>query len=186
MLSPQNFVASVKLNSFTFIQAQRELIAVQVALNKAGLDDAQDSLFWVDPLSGEGQRVAAKLRPALSEIRLHAERAVTLLAEAKAAAKLEKRTLENPEALDAIELGARRIDFAGLKFQASDEAAALYTQALALAGDKSRWSEVEGLLWNIGYTRFQDIRDGYSLLGGLYREAASNHRACPEIGRAHV
>jgi hypothetical protein len=152
-------------------QAQRELIAVQVALNKAGLDDAQDSLFWVDPLSGEGQRVAAKLRPALSEIRLHAERAVTLLAEAKAAAKLEKRTLENPEALDAIELGARRIDFAGLKFQASDEAAALYTQALALAGDKSRWSEVEGLLWNIGYTRFQDIRDGYSLLGGLYREA---------------
>jgi hypothetical protein len=33
--------------------------------------------------------------------------------------RLEERTLENPEALDALELGARRIDFVGLKFQAS-------------------------------------------------------------------
>ena len=45
------------------------------------------------------------------ELRLDAERAITLLAEARAAAR--GPTLENQEALDAMELGARRIDFIG-------------------------------------------------------------------------
>ena len=62
--------------------------------------------------------MAAKLRPVVSEMRLDAERAITLLAEARAA----QAELENPEALDAMELGARRIDFIGLKFQAADDA----------------------------------------------------------------
>ena len=49
----------------------------------------------------------------------------------------------------------------------------LYNQALALVGDKSRWDEVDDLLETIGSAngRLQDIRDGYSLLGGLYRQA---------------
>ena len=55
-------------------------------------------------------RSAAKLLPVASELRLDAERAITLLAQARAAAKLE-----NQEALDAMELGARRIDFIGLQ-----------------------------------------------------------------------
>jgi hypothetical protein len=154
-------------------QAQRELMAAHAAFNKAGLRDAQNSYFWVDPFSPEGQRTAAKLRPVESELRLHAERAITLLAEAKAAAKQENRTLENPEALDALELGARRIDFVGLKFQVADESAALYNQARALVDDKSRQSEVSDLLWSIGSNngRLEDIRDGYALLGGLFRQA---------------
>ena len=45
-----------------------------------------------------------------------------------------------------MELGARRIDFVGLKFQSADECAALYSQAQALASDKSRWNEVGELL----------------------------------------
>ena len=61
----------------------------------------------------------------------------------------------------------------GLKFQNADEIVALYNQALALAGDKSRWDEVDNLLETIGSNngRIQDIRDGYALLGGLYRQA---------------
>ena len=51
----------------------------------------------------------------MSELRLDAERAITLLAEARAAAKAEDGALENDEALDALELGARRIDFIGAK-----------------------------------------------------------------------
>ena len=42
-------------------QAQQELMAAHATLKKAGLDDAQDSYFWVDPFSPEGQKVAAKL-----------------------------------------------------------------------------------------------------------------------------
>jgi hypothetical protein len=148
--------------------AQRELMAAHAALKKAGLGDGEDSLFWVDPFSAEGQRVAVKLRPAASELRLHAERAITLVAEARAAGKLG-----NQEALDAMELGARRIDFAGLKFQSADECVALYNQAQALAADKSRWEEVSTMLETIGSNngKFQDMRDGYALLKDLYQQA---------------
>ena len=154
-------------------QAQREMMAAHALLKKAGLGDAQDSYFWVDPFSPEGRRVAVKLLPVAGELRLHAERAITLLAEAREAASQEHRTLDNPEALDALELGARRIDFVGLKFQAADDSVALYNQARALVADKSRWSEIEEMLETIGSNngRLEDIRDGYTLLAGLYRQA---------------
>jgi hypothetical protein len=154
-------------------QAQSELMAAHALFKSIGLGDAQDDYFWIDPFPAEGQKVAAKMRPILKDLRLHAERAITLLAEARAAAKQDHRELANSEALDAMELGARRIDFVGLKFQNADECVALYNQAVAIAGDKSRWDEVENLLETIGSAngRLQDIRDGYSLLGGLYRQA---------------
>jgi len=154
-------------------QAQSEIMAAHGLLKTAGLEDANDSLFWADPFSPEGQQIAAKIRPALHDLRLHAERAITLLAEARAAARSEHRQLANPEALDALELGARRIDFLGLKFQNADEIVALYKQAVSVAADKSRWNEVDDLVETIGSAngRIQDIRDGYALLGGLYRQA---------------
>jgi hexosaminidase len=151
-------------------QAQQALMAAHALLKSAGLGDARDSYFWVDPFSPPGQLLAAQLRPVESQLRLDAERAITLLAEARAAGKLE-----NPEALDALELGARRIDFVGLKFQAADDCVSLYDQASALAatGDKTKFGEVSNLLHTIGSNngRMQDIRDGYSLLGELYSQA---------------
>ena len=149
-------------------QAQQEIRAVHALLKTAGLEDAQDSLFWLDPFSPEGQRTAVKLRPALSQMRLHAERAVTLIAEARAAGKLD-----NEEALDALELGARRIDFVGLKFQAADECVDEYNQALAIESDAKRHDEVEDLLYTIGSNngRLEDIRDGYTQLRELFKQA---------------
>ncbi len=154
-------------------QAQRELMAVHAVLKTAGLEDAQDYLFWIDPFSSEGQAVAVKIRPAVAQMRLHAEHAITLVEEARAAARLEHRELANDSALDAMQLGARRIDFVGLKFENADESIALYNAALPLANDKSRWDEVSSNLYTIGSNngRFQDIRDGYALLGGLYHQA---------------
>jgi len=154
-------------------QAQRELMAAHNVFKKAGLGDALDIYFWVDPFSPEGERVAVKLRPVVSQLRLSAERAISLVAEARAAAREGNRTLENPEALDALELGARRIDFVGLKFQAADDTVAIYNQSRALAADQSRQSEVGEMLWTISsYNgRMVDIRDGYALLRGLYQQA---------------
>ena len=154
-------------------QAQQALMAAHALLKQAGLGDAQDKYFWVDPFSPEGQRVGVKLRPVESELRLDAERAITLLAEARAAGGLENGRLSNPEALDALELGARRIDFVGLKFQAADDCVALYDQARTLAGDESRRSEVSQMLRTIGSHsgRLEDMRDGYMLLRDLYRQA---------------
>ena len=151
-------------------QAQQALMAAHALLKSAGLGDARDSYFWVDPFSPPGQLLAAQFRPIESQLRLDAERAITLLAEARAAGKLE-----NPEALDGLELGARRIDFVGLKFQAADDCISLYDQARALAatGDKTKFAEVSNLLHTIGSNngRMQDIRDGYTLLGELYSQA---------------
>jgi len=151
-------------------QAQQALMAAHALLKKAGLGDARDSYFWADPFSPAGQRLAEKLRPVTSELRLDAERAIALLAEARAAGKLENR-----EALDALELGARRIDFVGLKFQAADDCVVFYEQARTIAesGDKTRRSEVSELLHRVGSAngRLQDIRDGYTLLRELYRAA---------------
>jgi hexosaminidase len=154
-------------------QAQTEIMAAHALLRTAGLEDANDSLFWADPWSAPGQQIAAKIRLVSHELRLHAERAITLMAEAREAARKEHRELSNSEALDALELGARRIDFVGLKFQTSDEIVALYKQAQSLVSDKSRWNEVDDTMWNISSAdgRIQDMRDGYSLLGGLYRQA---------------
>jgi hypothetical protein len=149
-------------------QAQQELMAAHAVLKDAGLNDAQDAFFWADPFSPEGQKIAAKLDPVASELRLHAEKAITLLAQARAAGKLE-----NQEALDAMQLGARRIDFIGYKFQAAQDCVNLYAKAQSLAGDKNRWNEVSDALHTIGSNngRLQDIRDGYSQIGQLYHDA---------------
>ena len=149
-------------------QAQQKLMAAHLVLKKAGLDDAQDFYFWVDPFSPEGQQVSAKLLPVASELRLDAEQAITLLAQARAAGKLE-----NQEALDAMELGARRIDFIGYKFQSAADCMSLYSEAQALVPDKSRWQEISNKLETIGSNngRLEDIRDGYAQLGQLYSQA---------------
>ncbi len=149
-------------------QAQRELMAAHALFRKAGLDDVDDSYFWADPFSPEGQRLSAKLLPVASQMRLDAERAITLLAEARAASRLE-----NPEALDAMELGARRMDFIGLKFEEAAECVSLYSQAQALAADKSRWDEVAEMLETIGSNngKLEDMRDGYTELGHLFSQA---------------
>lgn len=148
--------------------AQRALMAAHALLKKAGLDGARDSYFWVDPFSPRGQEISAKLLPVAGELRLDAERAITLLAQARAAAPLD-----NQEALDAMELGARRIDFIGYKFQTAGECAMLYSQALNLASDKDKWNEVSNIMHTIGSNngRFQDMRDGYALLGQLFEKA---------------
>ena len=154
-------------------EAQHALMAAHAVLRKADLEDARDSYFWLDPLSPQGQQISAKVLPVAGELRLDAERAITLLAEARDTAKLEGRVLENEEALDAMELGARRIDFIGYKFQAAAECATLYSRAQAIAGDKNRWNEVSEMLETIGSNngRFEDMRDGYALLGQLYEQA---------------
>ena len=179
-------------------QAQIELMKCHDILrNQAHVGDGSDGLFWQDPWSKEGQPTAAKIRPYTHDLRLHAERALTLIAQARAANPAppttnpgaphlasemwdssnpgapsiapgapsiapgapsiapgapsiapsamggsynspdqlpsNPTTLHNPDAIDALELGARRLDFIGLKFQLSDEIIQGYTRAQTAA-----------------------------------------------------
>jgi hypothetical protein len=171
-------------------QAQQELMAAHELLKlRAGVGDGSDGLFWIDPWSKDGQNYAAQLRPYLSELRLHAERALTLIAQARAAYPApptptvytptnelpsNPTTLREPDAIDALELGARRFDFLAEKFQLADEMAAGYAraQADARSTDKPTRRMVSRELSDINGVngRLQDIKDGYSLIRDLYSQ----------------
>jgi len=147
--------------------AQQALIAAHQALGRAGLGDARDADFWVDPWGSAGQQIAAKIRPVSAEVRLDAERALTLIAQARAAAPLRE-----PDALEAMDLGARRIDFLAFKFQTADEIAESYNRLYAgqntpeiadhISRDLRKLSGVNG--------RCQDLGDGYSYLRSRFSD----------------
>ena len=192
-------------------QAQIELMACHDLLREqAHVGDGSDGLFWIDPWSPDGQKIAAKLRPYAHDLRLHAERAITLIANARAAYPTtpssdfsapstaqsyhalggsdkptssdptntfpsNPTTLRRPEAIDAMELGARRLDFIGLKFQLADEITEGYARAQAdnASTDKKTHALASKELSDIrgANGKLEDIRDTYSLLRDLYAQS---------------
>jgi hexosaminidase len=148
-------------------QAQLALIAAHQAMEKTGIGDLRDSLFWLDPWSAEGQRVMAKIQPALAEVRQNAERALTLIAAARRAGNLEEQ-----DAIDAMELGARRMDFLAFKFQTASSIAQEYLRLYNGQQDPQVSRHMSRDLWNLSGVngRCQDLRDGYGYLRDLYRE----------------
>ncbi len=150
-------------------QAQKELMAAHQLLHDSPLKtDASDLVFWIDPWSVDGQRELGQIRPILSEVRLHAERAITLVAESRNA----NPNLREQDALDALDLGARRIDLIGFKFQLTDEIAASYAHASALQSSKNKddRADVARELGNINAVngKLQDLRNQYALMRDLY------------------
>jgi hexosaminidase len=187
-------------------QAQIELMKCHDLLrNQAKVGNGSDGLFWMDPWSRDGQIRAAKIRPVAHEIRLHAERALTLIAQARAAYPATPNsgaprlasetwapsdhplydptnalpsnptTLHNPDAIDAMELGARRLDFTVLKFQLADELLDDYAHAQAAQSsqDKKIHAQVTTNLNDMAsfVGRMRDLIDTYSLLRDLYQQA---------------
>ncbi|MFP5227364.1 MAG: exo-beta-N-acetylmuramidase NamZ domain-containing protein [Acidobacteriota bacterium] len=148
-------------------QAQTALMAAHQALASAGLDDARDAWFWADPWSTQGQKVDAKIRPVLADVRLDAERALTLLAQARS-----KGNLRNAAALDAMDLGARRIDFLALKFQLADQIADSYLRLYNGQKDHDIAMHTSRDLWDLAGVNglCEDLRDGYNYLGVRYSE----------------
>jgi hypothetical protein len=153
-------------------EAQRELMAAHQLLKDSDYKvDAQDLLFWQDPWNSDGQRIAGQIRPLLSELRLHAERTLVLVSEARTA----NPNLRETDALNVLELGARRMDLIGLKFQISDEIANSYAHAFALQTSKVKEDreELARELNSINAVngKLQDLRNNYSLLRDLYEQA---------------
>ncbi len=158
-------------------EAQKEMMAAHALLKNSDYKtDAQDLLFWQDPWNADGQRIAGQLRPLLTELRLHAERALILVSQARDQAAASHTTLRETDALDALELGARRMDLIGLKFQITDEIATSYAHAYSLVGSKKREDreDLSNDLNNINSGvngKLQDLRNTYSLMRDLYETA---------------
>ena len=175
-------------------EAQKELmLAHNLLRDQAKTGDGSDGLFWIDPWSKDGMNYAAKLRPYLHDLRLHSERALTLIAEARAAAPAAPATftaaktydpanaypsrptsLRETDAIDAMELGARRMDFIGMKFQMADEIPLGYARAYSMQGVTDRKQRIVVLqqLADVNGVngRIQDIKDTYSLIRDLYQQ----------------
>jgi hypothetical protein len=162
--------------------------------DEAKVGDGSNSIFWLDPMSPDGLRIGNQVRPFAHDLRLHAERALTLIAEARAAAPAEvaasnaswtydpantyrsnPTSLRETEAIDALELGARRMDLIGLKFQLTDEIAAGYQRAYSMQDttDRKQRMAVSRELSDINGVdgRLRDMIDTYSLLRDLYEQA---------------
>lgn len=149
-------------------QAQVELMAAQATLKDAGLGAASDNLFWADPWSSEGQHISAKLLPVVHAFRVHAEQAIILIDQARGA-----EALREPDALDAMEMGARRMDFLGYKFEVAQEIADGYDHAyLEQSGpaDQRHIGRELGAITGVN-GECQDLREGYGLTRDLYRHA---------------
>ena len=155
--------ASGKVN-----EAEKELMAAQEALGNAHVHFSSDSLFWLDPWSAQGQAVSAALLPQASELRLHAERAVVLLAQVRQS----NPSLKEQDALTAMDLGARRLDLIGMKFQLAQEIADSYAKALEIQHDKSQRAVAANILGEIGGNngRCEDLRDAFSVLKAEYSQ----------------
>ena len=148
-------------------EAQKALMDAHQKLAQAGLSDARDSYFWVDPWSSQGQQIAQKIRPVSAQVRLDAEHALTLIAQARAATPLRET-----DALDALDLGARRIDFLALHFQIADQVAAGYVKLYDGVQNPAISAHVSRDLWNLSGVNglCEDLRDGYHYLGTRYSE----------------
>jgi hypothetical protein len=136
--------------------AQRHLMEAHRAI------DGGTWLFFVDPWSEEGALETVRLRPQLAKMRIHAESALVHVARART-----ERHLREPTALDAIELGARRMDWLGMKFQIADEIAQ-GIHALATL-DTVTWKELAEFTGING--KLQDMRDGYVLTRELFERS---------------
>jgi hypothetical protein len=71
-----------------------------------------------------------------------------------------------------MDLGARRLDLIGLKFELAQEIVSSYAQALAQQHDKTRDQATDILLSEISGTngRCQDLRNAYSALKAEYSQ----------------
>ncbi len=148
-------------------QAQLEMMAAQNVLEGAELAGISDDVFWVDPWSTDGQQISAKLLPIVHTVRLHAERAIILIDQARNSGDLREQ-----DALDAMDLGARRIDFIGYKFEAAQQIVDEYNRAYQEQNNPSGKADVGQELGIISGAngQCQDLRDGYGLTRDLFRQ----------------
>jgi hypothetical protein len=140
------------------------LAASHEALGKSGAGDGLSYLFFLDPWTSEGVFESRRLLPVIPEMRVHAESALVLIAQAR-----EQSHLRNLTALDAMELGARRMDWLGMKFQIADEIAQRTIRATQSGRTDVDWKELSELTGING--RLQDMRDGFVLTRELFERS---------------
>jgi hexosaminidase len=157
-------------------EAQRKLSAAHAALVQTNQSDGRSELYWLDPWSAEGQIVGAKIRPGLKALRIQAESALVLIAQARAM----QPDLREQAALEAMEVGARRLDFIGMKFQFAEEIAQMYARASTPINAQTT-HDLNDIASPLN-GRVGDLKEGYVLGRELYEHAWGNENRPTYLG----
>ena len=157
-------------------EAQRKLSAAHAALVQTNQSDGRNELYWLDPWSAEGQIVSAKIRPGLKALRIQAESALVLIAQAKAV----QPDLREQSALEAMEVGARRLDFIGMKFQFAEEIAQMYARASTPINPQTS-DDLNDIASPLN-GRIGDLKEGYVLGREVYEHAWANENRPTYLG----
>jgi hexosaminidase len=148
-------------------EAEKELMAAQEALGKA------NSGFSSDVFSGltRGAPRGRKFRQSCCRWRGSAPARRARHRSAGPGASGQPRT-ERADALTAMDLGARRLDLIGMKFELAQEIADSYAKAVQNQHDKSRSDRPQTSLGEISGNngRCQDLRDAYSAVKAEYSQ----------------
>ena len=147
-----------------FSEAIAQLNRVHGLLNLAGLGDARNWLFWLDPFDPEHRKVLEQIHPVARETRLAAESALEIIE------RNAWRARRNRDLLDYLRLAARRMDYIGFKALYARQITDLYREAYENQQDRrlvrralSRINQMNGLL--------QDGRDFSTAIREEYRAA---------------
>jgi hexosaminidase len=157
-------------------EAQRKLSAAHHALVQTNQSDGRNELYWLDPWSAEGQIVSKRIRPGLRQLRIQAESALVLIARARR----QQPDLREQAALEAMEVGARRLDFIGMKFQFADEIAQMYARASTPVNAQSL-EDLNDIASPLN-GRINDLKEGYVLGREVYEHAWANENRPTYLG----
>jgi hypothetical protein len=122
---------------------------------------AGDDYFWKDPFSAASQTEVGKARAITAEMRLTAERAYTILTEAR------EKAPYHAETLDSLRFIALRLDALGLRYQYVQEISDSYHRAMAQQEALSPGADRESVSQ---FHRFNDLRDYNTRLREMYRQ----------------
>ena len=157
-------------------EAHRKLMAAHAALVQTNQGDGRNELYWLDPWSSEGQAMTAKIRPGLKALRIAAESALVLIAQAKAI----QPDLREQAALEAMEVGARRLDFIGMKFQFAEEIQRMYARA-STPINANTLEDLNDIATPLN-GRVGDLKEGYVLGREVYEHAWANESRPTYLG----
>lgn len=165
-------------------KAQKELMAVYELLKEAKIGHNTDTLFWSDPFTARGRELQAKVQPIANRMRIHAENAIVLVAQAREA----NPGLLEQQALEALDLGARRFDLIGQKSEYYEETSTLYNQIRATQHDKAIEDENSNKAESITSMngKLEDIRDAYTLIRDEYRQVWLSENTSYWLGNVMV
>ena len=165
-------------------KAQKEIMSIYDLLKEAKIEQNSDSLFWSDPFTPRAHELQTKLAPIAYQMRIHAENAIVLVAQAREA----NPGLLEQQALVALDLGARRFDLIGQKAEYFDETTALYNQIRLTQHDKATQDENENKAQSISSVngKMQDIRDAYSYIRDEYRQVWLSENTAYWLGNVTV